>query len=152
MLLFNLLMVLKRISKVKRISMHAKGPLMGVDVFTGKVVNMYEKGVIEPLSVKEQAIKSASEASSMILRIDDVISGGKTKAPPGRPGGCRLADTEECLQNIEPQIRERIVPKFEGSSSYGYNRAYHKKQKDRTKGKLQLKQLLRTTPKPQKRS
>ncbi len=65
----------------------SKGHSMGVDVFTGKVVNMYEKGVIEPLSVKEQAIKSASEASSMILRIDDVISGGKTKAPPGGPGG-----------------------------------------------------------------
>jgi len=64
-----------------------KGHSMGIDVFTGKVVNMYEKGVIEPLSVKEQAIKSASEASSMILRIDDVISGGKTKAPPTPPGG-----------------------------------------------------------------
>jgi thermosome len=64
-----------------------KGHLMGVDVFSGKVVSMYEKGVIEPLSVKEQAIKSASEASTMILRIDDVISGGKTKAPPGGPGG-----------------------------------------------------------------
>ncbi|PVX23724.1 MAG: thermosome subunit, partial [Candidatus Bathyarchaeum sp.] len=64
-----------------------KGHSMGVDVFTGKVVNLYEKGVIEPLSVKEQAIKSASEASSMILRIDDVISGGKTKSPPTPPGG-----------------------------------------------------------------
>ncbi len=64
-----------------------KGHSMGVDVFTGKVVSMYEKGVIEPLSVKEQAIKSASEASTMILRIDDVISGGKTNAPPGGPGG-----------------------------------------------------------------
>ncbi|MDH5419200.1 MAG: thermosome subunit beta [Candidatus Bathyarchaeota archaeon] len=64
-----------------------KGHSMGVDVFAGKVVNMYERGVIEPLSVKEQAIKSAAEASTMILRIDDVISGGKTKAPPGGPGG-----------------------------------------------------------------
>jgi thermosome len=64
-----------------------KGEKMGLDVFTGKVVNMYEKGVVEPLSVKEQAIKSASEASSMILRIDDVISGGKTEAPPTPPGG-----------------------------------------------------------------
>jgi thermosome len=64
-----------------------KGHSMGVDVFAGKVVNMYERGVIEPLSVKEQAIKSASEASTMILRIDDVISGGKTKAPPTPPGG-----------------------------------------------------------------
>jgi chaperonin GroEL (HSP60 family) len=64
-----------------------KGHSMGVDVFTGEVVNMYKNGVIDPLSVKEQAIKSASEASTMILRIDDVISGGKTNAPPGGPGG-----------------------------------------------------------------
>jgi thermosome len=62
-----------------------KGHLMGVDVFTGKVVNMQKMGVIEPLSVKEQAIKSASEAASMILRIDDVISSSKPKTPKG-PG------------------------------------------------------------------
>jgi len=64
-----------------------KGHLMGVDVFTGKIVNMYKKGVIEPLSVKEQAIKSAVESATMILRIDDVISGGKTEVPPTPPGG-----------------------------------------------------------------
>jgi len=57
-----------------------EGHLMGVDVFTGKIVNMHKKGVIEPLSVKEQAVKSAVESASMILRIDDVISGGKTKS------------------------------------------------------------------------
>ena len=62
-----------------------KGHLMGVDVFTGKVADMQKMGVIEPLSVKEQAIKSASEAASMILRIDDVISSSKPKTPKG-PG------------------------------------------------------------------
>jgi thermosome len=62
-----------------------KGHLMGVDVFTGKVANMQKMGVIEPLSVKEQAIKSASEAASMILRIDDVIASSKPKTPKG-PG------------------------------------------------------------------
>ncbi|MFC1488094.1 thermosome subunit beta [Thermoproteota archaeon] len=70
-------------------SAHEKpeGAFMGVDVFKGKVVDMFKKGVIDPLSVKEQAIKSASEAATMILRIDDVISGGKTAAPPGGAGG-----------------------------------------------------------------
>jgi thermosome len=62
-----------------------KGHLMGVDVFTGKVANMQKMGVIEPLSVKEQAIKSASEAASMILRIDDVISSSKPNTSKG-PG------------------------------------------------------------------
>jgi thermosome len=65
-----------------------KGHLMGVDVFTGKVVDTYENGVIEPLRVKEQALKSAAEAASMIVRIDDVIAATKPKAegkPPGMP-------------------------------------------------------------------
>ncbi|HVP41066.1 MAG TPA: thermosome subunit beta, partial [Candidatus Krumholzibacteriaceae bacterium] len=66
-------------------SVHEKsdGHLMGVDVFTGKIVNMYDKGVIEPLSVKEQAIKSATEATCMILRIDDVIAATKPREGPG---------------------------------------------------------------------
>jgi len=60
-----------------------KGHIMGVDVFTGNVADMQKMGIIEPLSVKEQAIKSASEAASMILRIDDVISSSKPKTPKG---------------------------------------------------------------------
>ncbi len=61
------------------------GHLMGVDVFKGKIVNSYENGVVEPLKVKEQAMKSATEVASMILRIDDVIASTKPKegAPPG---------------------------------------------------------------------
>jgi len=61
------------------------GHLMGVDVFKGKIVNSYEDGVVEPLKVKEQAMKSATEVASMILRIDDVIASTKPKegAPPG---------------------------------------------------------------------
>jgi chaperonin GroEL (HSP60 family) len=48
---------------------------------------MYGEGVIEPLRVKEQAMKSAAEAASMILRIDDVIAATKPKeTAPGKPG------------------------------------------------------------------
>jgi thermosome len=66
-------------------SSHEKsdGVLMGVDVFTGKITNTYEKGVIEPLSVKEQAVKSATEAACMILRIDDIIAATKPKEAKG---------------------------------------------------------------------
>jgi thermosome len=64
----------------------SKGYSLGVDFFSGEIVDMLKKGVIEPLNVKEQAIKSASEASTMILRIDDVISGGKTAGPGGSSG------------------------------------------------------------------
>ncbi len=64
-----------------------KGHIMGVNVFTGKVMNMERSGVIEPMAVKEQAIKSATEASSMILRIDDVIAATKPKDEGKGPGG-----------------------------------------------------------------
>ena len=65
-----------------------KGHLMGVDVFTGRVADMQEVGVIEPLSVKEQAIKSANESASMILRIDDIIAVSRPAGTtPKGPGG-----------------------------------------------------------------
>jgi chaperonin GroEL (HSP60 family) len=60
------------------------GKYMGINVFTGKVENSIDNGVIEPIVVKIQAIKSAAESASMILRIDDVIT---SKAPKGGPGG-----------------------------------------------------------------
>jgi thermosome len=63
------------------------GTPMGINVLKGKVENMRENGVIEPLVVKEQAAKSATESASMILRIDDVIASTKPKAPAGPPGG-----------------------------------------------------------------
>lgn len=49
----------------------------GVNVFTGKVMDAWEAGVIEPLKIKTLAISSAAEVAEMILRIDDVILGGK---------------------------------------------------------------------------
>ncbi|MDD5238950.1 MAG: thermosome subunit beta [Candidatus Nanoarchaeia archaeon] len=63
----------------------------GVDVFTGEIKDMEKMHVLEPLKVKTQAIKSASEVSIMILRIDDVIAAGKLsgRGPqgPGAMGG-----------------------------------------------------------------
>jgi len=49
----------------------------GIDVFSGKVIDAWKEGIIEPLKVKTQAISSASEVVTMILRIDDVIAGGR---------------------------------------------------------------------------
>ncbi|MDO8726450.1 MAG: thermosome subunit alpha [Candidatus Methanoperedens sp.] len=57
----------------------------GLDVYEGKSVNMLENGVIEPLRVKTQAIASATEAASLILRIDDVISSAKDAKPKKKP-------------------------------------------------------------------
>ena len=70
-------------------SSHEKndGLWMGVDVVTGKPVDMMKQGVIEPVAVKEQAIKSAVEAASMILRVDDVIAAAKPPPMPKGPPG-----------------------------------------------------------------
>ena len=66
-------------------SAHEKkdGQPAGVDVFKGKVDNMQENGVVEPVIVKEQAVKSAAESAAMILRIDDVIASTKPKEAGG---------------------------------------------------------------------
>ena len=67
---------------------HEKGEKWaGIEVQEGKVQNMSKIGVFEPIMVKKQIIKSATEAASMILKIDDVIAAGKMKAPPTPPGG-----------------------------------------------------------------
>ncbi|MBI4448152.1 TCP-1/cpn60 chaperonin family protein [Candidatus Woesearchaeota archaeon] len=74
---------------------HDKGKKWaGLDVFTGKVVDAWALGIMEPLKIKTQAIKSASEVAELILRIDDVIAGGSGKErepmgrmPPGMPPG-----------------------------------------------------------------
>lgn len=60
----------------------------GINVFTGKPESSYKNNVVEPLRVGSQAIKSATEAAVMILRIDDVIAAkGAPKTPPGGPKG-----------------------------------------------------------------
>lgn len=61
---------------------------MGINAKEGKIGNMFSLDIVEPLAVKEQIIKSATEAACMILRIDDVIavSGGPSAGgPPGMP-------------------------------------------------------------------
>ena len=62
---------------------------VGLNVFEGKVVDSWGYGVIEPLKIKTQAVKSASEVTELILRIDDVIaaSGAGESIPGGMPPG-----------------------------------------------------------------
>jgi archaeal chaperonin len=71
----------------------------GLDMDSGKPIDMLKLGVVEPLRVKTQAINSAAEAASMILRIDDVIAsksgpGGMGGMPGGMPGGMGGEDME----------------------------------------------------------
>ena len=62
---------------------------VGLDVFKGEPADMLKAGVIEPLRIKTQAISSATESATMILRIDDVIAATTAKPPAGGmpPGG-----------------------------------------------------------------
>ncbi len=59
----------------------------GINAKDNKIAEMYSLDIVEPVSVKEQIIKSATEAACMILRIDDVISisGGSQGGKPGSP-------------------------------------------------------------------
>jgi chaperonin GroEL (HSP60 family) len=60
---------------------------VGLNSFEGKVSDMAELDVYEPVQVKAQAIKSATEASTMLLKIDDVIASSKMRPPAGGPPG-----------------------------------------------------------------
>jgi len=79
-------------------SEHGAGKInVGVDVLDGIVGDLKAKAIWEPVMVKKQAIKSASEAAQMILRIDDVISskGGGPGGPPGGPPGGGMGEDED---------------------------------------------------------
>jgi len=62
----------------------------GVNVRSTTVSDMFKQNILEPVVIKEQIIKSATEAACMLLRIDDVIASSKSKGGPpggGMPGG-----------------------------------------------------------------
>jgi len=61
-------------------SIHAKGNYYyGVDVLNNRIENMKELGIVDPANVKVQAIRAATEAAIMLLRIDDIISASPPK-------------------------------------------------------------------------
>lgn len=67
----------------------------GVDVINGTIADMKKKKIIEPISVKTQAVTSSTEVAEMILRIDDIIAGQSSKPkgmPMGMPGGMDMGD------------------------------------------------------------
>ena len=72
---------------------HSSGEkFAGVDVNNGEIVDMKNFEIVEPIKVKEQVIKSATETANMILRIDNVVAVSKAGPsppegiPPGGPG------------------------------------------------------------------
>ena len=66
---------------------HEKGEIWtGVNVLESRVDDMEKLEVFEPLSVKKQIVKSATEAAAMILKIDDVIAAERMKPPKKKEG------------------------------------------------------------------
>lgn len=59
------------------------GKNFGLNVYQGKAVDMMKAGVVEPMRIKTQAVISATEAATMILRIDDVLAASQVRGPPG---------------------------------------------------------------------
>ena len=65
------------IMKLRAAHMKEDGRWKGVDVYTGDIIDAKERGVIEPLLVKVNALKAGTEAATLILRIDDVIAASR---------------------------------------------------------------------------
>lgn len=67
--------------------------MYGIDGNSGKIADMTQANIWDPLAVKQQTYKTAIESACMLLRIDDIVSGIKKerKAAPGT----RFAEEEE---------------------------------------------------------
>ena len=63
----------------------------------GTIVDMKELGVWEPYEVKTQTIKTAIESATLLLRIDDIVSGiqKKNKMAPGQSSAPQTEDPDQ---------------------------------------------------------
>ncbi|KAI7839383.1 hypothetical protein COHA_006907 [Chlorella ohadii] len=78
--------VIRTLTKLR--AKHAEAPdcTFGIDGNSGQIVDMKELGVWEPYQVKVQTVKTSVEAATLLLRIDDIVSGLKKrdKLAPGQ--------------------------------------------------------------------
>lgn len=73
--------------------------MFGIDGNNKKIANMEENNIWEPVAVKSQAIKTSIEASCLLLRIDDVVSGVK-KTEKERSGGAGQPSMQEMAETF----------------------------------------------------
>merc|ERR1719325_204069 len=73
---------------------HAEGnnSCFGVNGLSGKIEDMKELGIYEPLAVKLQTYKTAVETAILLLRIDDIVSGSKKKDGGGAGGAAPMPE------------------------------------------------------------
>mmetsp|Transcript_35197 Transcript_35197/g.99641 ORF Transcript_35197/g.99641 Transcript_35197/m.99641 type:complete len:340 (+) Transcript_35197:897-1916(+) len=98
--------VIRTITKLR--AKHAEGGdcTFGVDGNTGKIADMKELGVWEPYEVKAQTIKTAVESATMLLRIDDIVSGLQKKKQGGGGGGSAQVEGDGSNVDSEQQLAE----------------------------------------------
>ncbi|MDP7974733.1 MAG: thermosome subunit beta [Thermoprotei archaeon] len=75
------------ITELRAVHEKPDGANMGVSMDGTEPVDMFKLGVVEPALVKRQVIRAATEAASVIVRIDDVIMSARSKAPSTPKGG-----------------------------------------------------------------
>ncbi|MGC9115359.1 MAG: thermosome subunit beta [Fervidicoccaceae archaeon] len=90
---------LEMIMKLRAAHSDSNGRFMGINVFNGNIEDMFNLGVIEPAAIKLNAVKAATEAATMILRIDDFIAASKVGAgkegAPGKKEGEKEGEEKE---------------------------------------------------------
>ena len=80
----------------------------------GEIVDMKVLGVWEPFVVKTQTVKTAIESATVLLRIDDIVSGiqKKSKPGPGQTPGPQVDDPDQVSRNLRaadqnhPRLRD----------------------------------------------
>ncbi len=77
--------------RAKHAPSDGSGVFFGIDGKTGKIANMKDEEIWDPVSVKQQTFKTAIESACQILRIDDIVSGIKKEADKG---GRKAYDTD----------------------------------------------------------
>lgn len=77
---------------------------MGNDACAGVIVDMKELGVWEPYEVKAQTVKTAVESATLLLRIDDIVSGiqKKNKLAPGQSGQGPKTEDPDAVCTFSP--------------------------------------------------
>ena len=83
---------------------HTKNKNAGINVFTGKITDMIEEGVTDTYRVKQNMIKSSTEAAVMILRIDDILRATHLREMPDM-NPAHMASTYQGM--APPQMNER---------------------------------------------
>jgi len=101
--------VIRTMTKLRAAHAESSEPsTFGINGVTGEITDMKELGVWEPFAVKAQTLKTAVEAASMLLRIDDIVSGiGKKKTEmiqQGKKSGVEVEDHNDV--DSEMQIDE----------------------------------------------